>query len=187
MSLGSLAAKLASKITAAKNAIKARAAVVRQSMHNAAESLQKSIREVVRNPTEVREIRRESLPTQNVSRETLSVGEDIADRSSNNETFKFLLRNAGDPFLSPYTPDQVNGFFTLTRFIWNKPEIPLEKRLDAIADYFNEPLDVIFDWFMNTQEYSDWIEGYYNGEIQSPDVYFEPYAVHGWQVRGSVQ
>ena len=187
MSMLSFIAKAKNAIKAVANKAAARIAVARQSFKNASETLQTLTNRQTKpelQTTTINEVTQET--PKNVSRETFEQYQKHELKEDNNETFKFLLRNAGDPFLSPYDPGDVQAFFMMTRFIWHKPEVPLADRVQAIADYFNAPLDQIFDYIIKSKQYEDYLEQVFLGEGGSPNVFFSPFEINGAQVRGTV-
>ena len=137
-------------------------------------------RETFRKPD--KEVSRETMkpiePIKNVSRET--------NDYNNNEAFKFLLNNAGDPFLSPYDVSDVSVFFALTKYIWDKPGITLDKRFDAIINYFNgRSLYDIFEYIIKSDEAMEYLEDLEFGDVDYSAYLFSPYAISGFQIFSS--
>ena len=157
----------------------------------AAKTIAKSMVETVK-PSKAILTTAERESNKNITRETIETAKSLYKKptpaknvpiNDSNEVFKFLLRNAGDPMLSPYDPGDVSGFFSLTKYIWDKPGISLDKRLDAIQDFFNAPLDVIFEGIIKSDEYMEYLEDLFTGE-QYTDIRFSPFMFAGDQVLG---
>lgn len=188
------ASKVASTANALKTAVKTTVSDIGRSVKSAAQKAIKPIvsRETIKNVSgekakpKIDEALKPDYLTESknqiVSRETF---DDLIKDTSDNETFRFLINNAGDPTLSPYDSSDVSLFFSLTKYIWDKPEISLDQRLDAIADYFKRPLIDIFEYIIKSDEAIEFLEDYILGDIAYEKYAFAPYSVAGYQVSNS--
>lgn len=179
-------------ISKIKNAVKASIAVTKQKVSNLRETFAKAVQAESTKPTVTSP---RNTTNENVSRETKNQTpqntakrlskENIPDIGENDEVIKQYMRDAGDPVLSPYDADDVSGFFALTSYIWNKPGISLDKRLDAIKEFFKAPLADIYDYVVKSEQMEEYLESiYYGEEIIYLNLQFSPAEFHGSQVRG---
>lgn len=169
-----------------KNIVQGTLATVKHKVSNIRETFSKALETESTKPT--RQITKELTNAEkrqdfgrktDVSHET-DTSENFAEDT---EIFKQWMRDAGDETLSPLDPGMVSAFFSLTRYIWNKPDIPLADRLKAIIDYFNAPLSEIYNYIIKSQQMEDYLEQLMTGDYdRSPSVSeFAPYEVNGYQ------
>lgn len=175
-----------------KTALKLTSTKIKNVAQSAKNAIVETVRDIVKPFAKKNNVSRETLEsvqTPTIAEEPVNYTKIINDieptpPGNDTELFKFLLRNAGDPMLSSYDPADVQAFFIGTKYIWNKPGIPLDKRLDAIADYFNMSLEDIFESFIKSGQYLEYLEDLFEGG--SPDFKFEVYEYNGYQVGGSI-
>lgn len=169
-----------------KNAVQGTLATVKHKVSNLRDTFSKALEAESVKPT--KQITKELTKSEkrqdfgrknNVSHET-DTSENFAEDT---EIFKQWMRDAGDETLSPLDPGMVSAFFSLTRYIWNKPDIPLADRLKAIIDYFNAPLSEIYNYVIKSEQMEDYLEQLMTGDYDSsPSVSeFAPYEVNGYQ------
>lgn len=174
-------------ISKIKNAVKASIAVTKQKVSNLRETFAKAIQAESTKPTTTTP---RNTTNENVSRETtkqkvLEQKNDIVETGENDEVIKQYMRDAGDPILSPYDADDVSAFFALTAYIWNRPGIGLDKRLNAIKEFFKAPLADIYDYVVKSEQMEEYLESLYYGEdIIYLNLQFSPAEFQGAQVRG---
>lgn len=169
-----------------KNAIQGTLSTVKHKVSNIRETFSKALETESTKPTRqiskeltTSEKRKDSKRVDDVSHET-NTSENFAEDT---EIFKQWMRDAGDETLSPLDPGMVSAFFSLTRYIWNKPDIALADRLKAIVDYFDAPLSEIYNYVIKSQQMEDYLEQLMTGDYdRSPSVSeFAPYEVNGYQ------
>lgn len=179
-------------ISKIKNAIQSTIAVTKQKVSNLRETFAKAVQTEATKPTVTSP---RNTTNENVSRETKNQAsqntakrvskEEVPDIGENDEVIKQYMRDAGDPILSPYDADDVSAFFALTSYIWNKPGIGLDKRLNAIKEFFKAPLADIYDYVVKSEQMEEYLEAlYYGEEIIYLNLQFSPAEFQGAQVRG---